>query len=290
MSSLYLWSVFAPSIAALSLLQAALIGLPAGVSPKLVAPALSRWWALIMPASIVVVIGGIALAPSVADGLTYLALVGVPLLAALALATFVRGARPKFALAVLPLFAIAWAARGNLAGEAAAYALTALACVTLGSLLVALVPRRWVRAGIYAMACVDVVFVSANLLQQPNSVLNHAAPAAGLPQLQYVLLGSAVMGFGDLFIAATLGALLATEGRRVGPAVGLAACFGLAFDLLFIVVSELPTTVPIALTLAVIDRRRLRSSACGPSATTSPSPHSPLRPPGSEPTPARWSG
>jgi hypothetical protein len=187
---------------------------PARVRFRALALARSRWWALVMRASIIVVIGGIALAPTLADALTYLALAAVPPLAALALAGLIRGAQPQWAIAVVPLFGLAWAARGSLVGEASAYALTALACVTLGSLLVALVPRRWIRAGVYAMAVVDVVFVATNLLQHPNSILEHAAPAAGLPQLQSVVLGSAAMGFGDLFIAATVGALLAAEGRR----------------------------------------------------------------------------
>jgi prepilin signal peptidase PulO-like enzyme (type II secretory pathway) len=246
--------VFALSIAALSLLQASLIGLPTRVaSSRALAFARSRWWALVMPASIVVVIGAIAVAPNVADGLTYLALVAVPPLAAIALAGLVRGGRPPYAIAVVPLFVIAWAARGNLAGELSAYALTALGCVTLGSLLVAVAPRAWVRAGIYAMAVVDVIFVATDLLQHPNSVLQHAAPAAGLPQLQAVVVGSAAMGFGDVFIAATLGALLAAERRPRGQAVAIAACFCLLFDLLFAVVNELPTTVPIAMTLVLLD-------------------------------------
>jgi hypothetical protein len=258
--------VFAISIAALSLLQAAMIGLPARVPFGAFALARSRWWALVMPASIIVVIGGIALAPNLADALTYLALAAVPPLAALALAGLIRGARPQWAIAVVPLFGLAWASRGSLVGEASAYALTALACVTLGSLLVALVPRHWIRAGVYAMAVVDVVFVATNLLQHPNSILEHAAPAAGLPQLQSVVLGSAAMGFGDLFIAATVGALLAAEGRRRGGAVALAAGLGLAFDLLFTLVVELPTTVPIALTLALVDRQRAAAARDQPAA------------------------
>ena len=52
--------------------------------------------------------------------LTYIALVGVPLLAALALGWLMRGARPVLALLVAPLFALAWADRGGLAGEGAA--------------------------------------------------------------------------------------------------------------------------------------------------------------------------
>jgi hypothetical protein len=124
---------------------------------------------------------------------------------------------------------------------------------------VALAPAVWVRAGIYAMAVVDAALVTADLLQSPNAVLEHAAPAAGLPQLQSVAFGSATMGFGDIFIAATLGALLAAAGRPRGRAVAIAATFALAFDLLFTRVDLLPTTVPIALTLAALDARERRA-------------------------------
>jgi prepilin signal peptidase PulO-like enzyme (type II secretory pathway) len=251
---------FAPSIALLTLAQAALIALPGRPPRRALRFARSGWWAIAPPASIAVVIAVIAAVPAFADALTYLALVGVPLLAAIALAGLVRGGRPALALAVVPLFALAWAAGGTLVGEASALALSALAAVTLGSLLAAVLPHRWLRLGIYAMALVDAALVAADLLQHPNSVLAHAAPAAGLPSLQSVAFGSAVMGFGDLFVAAALGALLAAERRPRRDAVTIAAGLGLAFDLLFFFVNELPATVPIAATLALLEVRRQRAA------------------------------
>jgi hypothetical protein len=170
------------------------------------------------------------------------------------------------------LFVLAWISPGSLAGEAAATALSGLACVTLGWLLVCGVPARWLRLGVYAMAVIDTVYVSSDLLQGPNAVLNAAAPAAGLPRLQAVHLGSAVMGFGDLFVAALVGCLLAADGRRrnrdgrappgasgwrgsvdrqlLGAA--LVAALAFAFDLLFFAVDELPSTAPVAVALALI--------------------------------------
>ncbi len=259
---------FALSIACLSLMQAVLIAAPAPATVQLPAWMLSARWALIPTGSIAVVIGGIAILPGLAEGLTYLALVTVPPLAALALARFTRGARPELALTVPLLFAVAWIFAGNLAGESAALLLSALACVSLATILVAITPHPWLRLGVYAMALLDAVLVAADLLQQPNSVLASATPAAGLPQLQAVVFGHAQMGFGDLFAAATVGALLAAELRSRRSAVILAAALGLSFDLLFFAVNELPTTVPIALTLALVERqskpasgvRRLRHS------------------------------
>ncbi len=206
-----------------------------------------------LPLSIVVVVGGIALESASATFLTYLALVAVPPLAAAALAWLVRGGRGSWALAVVPLFAAAWALEGSLAGETAALALSALACVTLGWLVACAVPPFWLKLGIYLMALVDAWLIASNLLQEPNAILNASAPAADLPRLQFASFGSAVMGFGDLFIAATLGALLAAdrELQLRGAALALVICPG--FDLLFFFIDQSPATVPIALTLAALD-------------------------------------
>jgi Type IV leader peptidase family len=247
------------SIGALSLVQAALVAAPSAVAWPPLLRLRSRWLALVLPLSIVVVIAAIAAESAVADFLSYLALVAVPPLAAVALAWLIRGARPPLALLAVPLFALAWAVKGELGGRSAALALSALACVTLGWLLATVVPGRWLKLGIYAMAAIDAYLVGSDLLQQPNSVLNTAAPGADLPRLQLVHFGTAVMGFGDIFIAAVLGALLAHNRRLQLTGAAIAAVIGIAFDCLFFAVDELPATVPIALTLAVLElleRRR----------------------------------
>jgi hypothetical protein len=248
------------SIGALSLVQAALVAAPKAPSPTLLRRLQSRWWALALPLSIVVVISAIALESASARFLTYLALVAVPPLAAAALAWLMRGARPLLALLVIPLFAIAWAREGALSGETAALALSALSCVSLGWLVACVVPPRWLKLGIYVMAAIDAWLVFSNLLQEPNAVLNAAAPAADLPRLQLASFGSALMGFGDLFIAATLGALLASDRHLQLQGAALAAIICPAFDLLFFFVDQTPATVPIALTLATLELlRRTRS-------------------------------
>lgn len=258
---------FAPSIAILSLVQAGLIAVPAATL-RVPLSVQGRWWAVVLPGSVIVVIAGIAVVPSLADGLTYLALVGVPPLAALALAQVVGGARAGPAAAVVPLFVLACGPLGSLVAEASALTLSALACLALGALLVPAVPRAWLRLGIYAMAAVDTVLVGADLLQGPNDVLNAAAPAAGLPQLQFAQLGSAVIGFGDLFIAAVLGTMLITERSLQLRAAGIAAALALAFDLLFLVVDELPATVPVAITLALLELAERRVAPAYPSPQT----------------------
>jgi hypothetical protein len=297
---------FWASISILGLVQAALVALPAPrPRPGWIERLSSPWWALIPALSIVVVIGMIEVTPGSADALTYIALVAVPQLAVVALGTLVRRNRrePRYlrfpavsraggrdwngpVAVVGGLFALAWISPHSLAGEAAATALSGLACVTLGWLLVCGVPARWLRLGVYAMAVIDTVYVSSDLLQGPNAVLNAAAPAAELPRLQAVHFGSALMGFGDLFVAALVGCLLAADGRkrdwnaREPPGVSgrqseppgvlgragsldrqllgaaLVAVLALAFDLLFFAVDELPSTVPVALALALLQLRR----------------------------------
>jgi hypothetical protein len=243
---------FALSISVLSLVQALLVAAPRRAVSPLLASLRSRSWALVLPLSIAVVVAAIALESAVASFLTYLALIAVPPLAALALAAIVRGGRPPLALLVIPLFALAWAAKGSLSGQTAALALSALACVSLGWLLACVVPARWLKLGIYAMAAIDAWLVGSNLLQEPNAVLNAASPG-GLPRLQFVAFGSAVMGFGDIFLAAVLGALLAADRRLQLTGAALAAVLCLGFDLLFFAVDQLPATVPIALALAVLE-------------------------------------
>lgn len=250
------------SIGFLSLVQAALVAAPKAPATHLLDRLRSRWWALVLPLSIVVVISAIAIDSASARFLTYLALVAVPPLAAAALAWLIRGARLELALAVIPLFALAWAARGAIGGEAAALALSALACVSLGWLVACVVPAPWLKLGIYVMAAIDTWLVTSDLLQGPNAVLNAVSPGGGLPRLQLASFGSAVMGFGDLFVAATLGALLASRSRQLQlRGAALAAVLCVAFDLLFFAVDELPSTVPIALTLAVLELSRRSTSA-----------------------------
>ncbi len=266
---------FSISIALLSLAQGATAAVPRAWDAGRLARLRSRRWALIPPASVIgfVLIASLAERAS-ADGLTYLALIAVPVLAALALGWLAWNAdppRPTHALLVIPLFALAWADRGALPGQAAALILTALSCAALGAMLTAVTPPRWLAGGIVAMAVSDTVLVVSDLLQKPNNALNAAHPAAGLPRLQSAAFGSAVMGYGDLFVAGVLGALLATAlGRRWQlRGAALAALLALSFDLLFFFVDELPATVPVALTLLVLlfaRRRGLTRTRTGPKA------------------------
>jgi hypothetical protein len=260
------------SIALLSLAQGALVAVPCAFSATPLVKLRSRRWAVIPPLSVIAFVFVTRGAEHAgAQGLTYLALVAVPMLAALALGWLSWGARPARALLVFPLFALAWADRTGLAGEAAALVLSALSCAALGVLLAALTPPRWLAAGIIAMAVADTALVVSDLLQRPNNALNAARPVAGLPRLQSAALGSALMGYGDLFVAGALGGLLAcTLGRSMQlRAAALTALLALGFDLLFLLFNELPATVPVALALILLIAARRGESTRRPTIRTS---------------------
>jgi hypothetical protein len=248
-------------------LQAGVVAAPRAIAPtERVSAALARFrgpgWALIPVGSIVGVIFAIRYVSDTASFLTYLALVAVPILAAIALGWAMRGARPWLALLTPILFGLAWQDPGTLPGEAAGALLSGLSCVTLGVLLAAVTPSGWLKAGIVAMAAADVWLVGTDLLQHPNAVLVAAAPGGGLPQLQSEQFGVISFGYGDLFVAALLGAVLAHQPSRQRAAALLTLGLAASFDLLFLVVNELPATVPVALALLVVqarpDGRRLR--------------------------------
>ena len=235
----------------LTLAQAACIALPAAGLPLWAERYRSSGWALIAPLSIAVVVGAIALIPQTADFLTWLALILVPIGAALGLGWAMRGARPPLALLAVPLLAIAWAHPHERAGQLAATILIVGSAVTAGRLLVGVAPVTLVKVGVIVMAIVDSILVFSNQLQGPNAVLVAASPGGGLPQLQSLAFGSAGLGYGDVFAAALVGAVLATErGPQIAAALGVVAVT-LVWDQLFLVYDVLPATVPPAIVLLV---------------------------------------
>jgi hypothetical protein len=210
------------------------------------------------------VIFAIRYASDTAGWLTYLALVAVPILAAVALGWVARGARPWFAVVAAALFVVAWRTPYSLSGEAAAALLSGLSCVTLGALLAAVTPSRWLKLGIIAMACADVWLIASDQLQAPNTALVAAKPGAGLPQLQSEQFGSITMGYGDLFVAGLLGAAYAARKQVQRAAALITLIIAALFDLLFLVVDNLPATVPVALALLIVEVGLLRGRLRGP--------------------------
>jgi hypothetical protein len=273
--------------------QAALVALPAAGVPPWLARFRGRGWALIPPLSIAVVVAAIAAVPDVAVALSWLALIAIPPGAALALGWASRGARPWLALLAVPLLVLGWTQQTNYAGDAALAVLSALSCLTLGRLLAGVVPLLWLEAGIVAMAVVDSILVFGHQLQGPNEILNTAVPAVGLPQLQYLALPHASLGFGDVFVAGLFGGVLAARGVRQLPVAALTLGLALLWDLMFYVVDTIPATVPVAAALLVVrglNRRAAghRSTTCGSSSPARAARSAPRRSPPST-TPATTS-
>jgi hypothetical protein len=251
----------------LVLAQAACIALPAAGLPLWTRRLQTRAWALLPPLSIAVVVVAIALVPTTADVLTWVALLLVPPGCALALGWAARGARPALALAAIPLLALAWAAPDSYAGQLATIVLITGSAVTLGRLLAGGAPLPLLRAAVVAMAVVDGWLVFTGRLQAPNEVLVLAAPAPGLPQLQSASFGAAGLGYGDFFAAAVVGGILAAERRpQLAAAAGLVVV-SLLWDQLFLVYDVLPATIPpavvlIAMSLLARRRRSVEQAPC----------------------------
>jgi hypothetical protein len=221
-----------------------------------------------MPVSLGGTIAVLAAVPSLATAYAWVATVGIPLLAAVSLASWlpdriggyaVRGAVAVAAAAAL--LAVAWTLPGHgldkLVGQAAAVSLTALSASALASYLAALASPFLLKVGLVTMAALDAILVFGQLLQGPNQTLVDATPGGHLPHLQAATFGTAVIGYGDVFVAAVLGTIVVNDAvlrARVRPwqAGLLTLACAAAFDLLFLVVDVLPATVPVAAALLLV--------------------------------------
>jgi hypothetical protein len=114
------------------------------------------------------------------------------------------------------------------------------------------------------MAALDAWLVFTNRLQPANAVLVSAAPGPGLPQLQSASFGGSGLGYGDFFVAALAGGVLAAKrGPQLAAAVATLAA-SLLWDQLFLVYDVLPATVPPALVLLGCEALRRRGGAWAP--------------------------
>jgi hypothetical protein len=251
---------------ALTCAQAACVALPAAGLPAWLERFRRPSWALILPLSIAVVVGAIALIPSTADVLTWVALLLVPPGCALALGWAMHGARWWLAPLAAPLLALGWTMQDERIGQAAATILIAGSAITAGRLLAGAAPLPLLKLGVLAMATVDAILVFSNNLQAPNAVLVAASPGPGLPQLQSASFGLAGLGYGDFFAAAVVGAILAAErAPQIAAAIGMVVV-SLCWDQLFLIYDVLPATIPPALVLIAVEvwrRRRNRLAGSG---------------------------
>ena len=251
---------FEPHTFALDVAQAGCVALPAAGVPGWLERFRGRGWALVLPLSIAVVVAGIAVVPVSADALAWIAVVLVPVGCALALGWAAHGAWPPLAALAVPLLAVAWALQHRLTGQVAATLLIVGSAVTVGRLLAGAAPLPFLKAGVVVMAAVDAYLVFSNHLQAPNAVLVAANPPLGLPRLQSAALGGSSLGYGDVFVAAVVGGIVAAErGPQLLTALAvLVATF--CWDQLFAVFDELPATVPPAVVLVALELLRRRTA------------------------------
>jgi hypothetical protein len=237
---------FVPSYAVLVVVQAGLVLVPS--RPRRLGS--SRLLGLAIP--VVAIVLGVSLSQVAggADFLTALAAFATPVLAAAA--GWARGwPRPLLlALAVPPLYALAWLRPDALDGQAAGLILIAGACLAVTAVVAGLAPRSWLVAGLVALVILDVVLVWGDRQVEPamNALQAAVPPSVGrpLPSLQQVELGSATMGWLDLAAPALLGLLVARR-LRAAFATGLAAG---AWGLLLLATSPIAATPPVLAGLA----------------------------------------
>jgi hypothetical protein len=250
------------SYCGLGLAQAAVVLLPRAPRPRWLAALRRHWLLIIGPAAAVTAATFVpSVASAWANGLSTLALIAVPVLAALGLAWAMRFRHLALVPFVAVLFAVAWVNSHGPAGEAAGLVLVGLSAVALAVLVVGILPTTVAKIGICVWAAVDLSVALAHHLEEASRPIFQATPVVGPAHLQFqrVVLGSSSMEYADLFVAAALGAVLAVEGRRRGLASLLVAVFAAGSSLFFLVTDTLPATVPIALALLVEELRAQRA-------------------------------
>jgi hypothetical protein len=241
---------FIVAYAGSSVAQAALVaGATASVAPVWTRSLRHRLFALVPLLSLVGAVVLLRLHPQWADSFATVALVCVPLLALIGAARL--GPLPML-VTVAALVTVLHDGH-SLVGQLAALTLIGGSCMLLGALLVELTPPEWLGAGIAAMAAADLVLVASGVLGPASDVLNAAGVGDHLPQLQRVEIGPLEMGYGDVFLPALVGALLAARARPRTWAAGLTLLFALAAGLVFLAFDRLPATVPVALALLVVE-------------------------------------
>jgi hypothetical protein len=255
---------------ALNLAQAAVVLLPGVAHARWFDALRSRWLLIAGPAAVAI---GLTFLPGIAAvlaaDLSLVALVFVPPLAALGIGWAIRGRDLRLVALIPALVAVAWSVPDSALGESAALLLVALSCAALAVAIVAVVPRTVAKVGIVVWAAADLSLALAHGLVEASRAISQATPPV-VPQLQLqrVVIGGASMEYADLFLAATLGAILAAESRNRGLAALVVAAVAMSMAAFLLVTNVIPATVPVAAALGFeeIRSRRARSGAVARSA------------------------
>jgi hypothetical protein len=198
--------------------------------------------------------------PSAVGFVTTLAAFAVPPLALFA-AWHVRRAALPLAIVSPILWLIVWRLPTTGWTQLAGDLLIVLAAVSLGRLTGWIAPRAALVVGVLVATAVDIWQVLTVQVQPVALALGQAEPPRGLPGLQQLEMVGATMGWGDAYLAAVLGAVVAASGRATIAAVFGTLLGGLSLGLLFNVVEFVPATVPVAVGLlgaGLVQRQEIR--------------------------------
>jgi hypothetical protein len=199
--------------------------------------------------------------PDVADGVSALGSVAVPVLAGAALALMARRGRVARLGAVPALVAVAVLWRGRLVGQLAGLAITALSAAACGTMAAARVRRGLVALALVAMAALDVVLLAGGRAQMAAHAIEraHGGPLPGFAEAH---VAGWHLGYADLLVAGIAGGVAARNRRQqiVLALLTLALAIGEA-ALLAKRTGSYPATPPVAIALVVAllaERRRAR--------------------------------
>ena len=248
------------AVIALASLEGALVALPRADALEPLRTLRSPAWAALLPGSIVVGTFLPLAMPSIALGLVLMAGVITPLLAIIAVLEVVRGPRTAllmvaFALAVIAALISGWEA------QLSATALTALGCLAVGTALARLIPRSWFVLGVVGMCLADVALLASGVGGSAAQLMAAATRDVHGPVFSQADIGRVTTDYPDLVLAAVLGGFLAGRHRQLLAAV-LVTVLGAAYGLLLLPIAHLlPATVPIALTLLMLESVDARRAA-----------------------------
>lgn len=239
---------YSPEYAVLILVQAAAVLLP---RPVATIGSLRRHTLLgLLPLA---AIGGLVVAMDSYQPLVHrlvdLAAIGTPFAMLLGLVAYRRSVA-WLALAAIPTYWIAWKHPGGTWGDLSTDVLILGGGATLAWLTTAVAPRAALGIGIVLATIVDVYQVLVTQqVQVVSNALEAAAPPSGLPHLQEAQLHGSTLGWGDVYLAALLGTLVAHSRRTRLLAAGVVCLGGLVEGFGFDRTDTLPATVPVAVAL-----------------------------------------
>jgi hypothetical protein len=253
------------AVIALASVEGALVALPRADALEPLGTLRSPAWAALLPGSIVAGTFLPLAMPSMALGLVLMAGVITPLLATVAILEVVRGPRHAgtrrallalaFALAVIAALISGWEA------QLSATALTALGCLAVGTELARLIPRRWFVLGVIGMCLADVALLASGVGGSAAQLMAAATRDVHGPVFSQADIGRVTTDYPDLVLAAVLGGFLAGRHRQL-LAAALVTVLGAAYGLLLLPIAHLlPATVPIALTLLMLESVDARRAA-----------------------------